>query len=795
MILVLLMSAFSYAKPSYGADLPNVTGQVYVTNNTVPADGTSQTSVVLLLKDQAGQAISVAPNRIAFRATAGRLSESVTASAYGEYSSVLTAPTAAGIAYVSADVDGMVIAGPIRVNFRAGAADPKQTVLSVNQTSLPANGNSQTIIHVNLKDAYGNEVSEQAQSLQLFTSLGQIGSVTYDTYGQYKASIVSAVYGELGSATENVGLAGPFQFEFKPGVLPYSGSDGGSIPALLSMTYESHGAYEAVLTAPSQPGKARITASLNGVSVSSSVYVTFGGDVQADTVTSLSFGQSTYSSVVGQDVSTQLKAEWRSGVSTDVSPYAVYSIADPSMASVSPGGVLQALKPGQTVLTATYGGALTHAGITVTAAENPAGDSGDSSDSGNSPDNSNPPSPGTSPPESSPSVPDSTSSITIVSSDGKSRQQAVSPEDMKKGSIELTIDKAGGLVSIPAAVVQEIRASNQQAQVTVRAGESSMTLPVQEMNPQTYSDQFHVPADSIQFQVRIGEPQPAVSDAIRMLSELTESKLLSSPVQFEIGVTGAQNQTAFISSFNSYVTRTIGMGSQAVPATATGVWWDPAAAEFHFVPTVFEQRGGQWVAVMKSQGASLFTVIDHPVTFEDVKHHWAGDDVSLLASKLIVQGRGRELFEPEAPITRAEIAALLVRAMGMNEAGVEAPFRDNSGGWYENAVGAAYRAGLVSGYEDGTFRPEQQVTREEVAVMMVRAMQFAGLNPAAFEKRGVPFADQQSIANWAQEKVQAAGAAGIVETGGDFRPGSLSTRAEAVTMLKRMLQSVGFISS
>ncbi|WP_434006915.1 S-layer homology domain-containing protein [Paenibacillus konkukensis] len=147
-------------------------------------------------------------------------------------------------------------------------------------------------------------------------------------------------------------------------------------------------------------------------------------------------------------------------------------------------------------------------------------------------------------------------------------------------------------------------------------------------------------------------------------------------------------------------------------------------------------------------------------------------------------------FAPQRDITRAEFAALLVRALGLTET-ASAKFSDvQPGDWFAGAVGAASQAGLVDGFENGSFQPEASITREQMAVMIARAMNAAGKRADGSLASLSRFADAQSIGSWAREAVAQAVNAGIINgvTADDFAPSAEASRAEAAVMLKRMLQ-------
>ncbi|MNC20503.1 Endo-1,4-beta-xylanase A precursor [compost metagenome] len=184
-------------------------------------------------------------------------------------------------------------------------------------------------------------------------------------------------------------------------------------------------------------------------------------------------------------------------------------------------------------------------------------------------------------------------------------------------------------------------------------------------------------------------------------------------------------------------------------------------------------------------------------SFGDLAGHWAAKDTELLAAKGIIDGIADNRFAPEGILTRAEIAALLVRATGLEESQPAANgLKDvETGGWYAGYVQAAVSAGLIDGYEDGTFRAGSPVTREELAVLLTRALALAG-HRADGSAAAAAFTDGSSVSSWAKDAVGAAQAAGLVNglEDGSFRPQAQATRAEAAAMIKRFLLKAQFMN-
>ena len=116
--------------------------------------------------------------------------------------------------------------------------------------------------------------------------------------------------------------------------------------------------------------------------------------------------------------------------------------------------------------------------------------------------------------------------------------------------------------------------------------------------------------------------------------------------------------------------------------------------------------------------------------------------------------------------------------------------------WYHEPVAAAQKYGLIRGFEDGTFRPAEKITREQAMSILAQAMALTNLEtPGASAVRLEAFADAEQIAEWAVEGVIRSLNAGIVagRTETQLAPKAFITRAEAVVIIQRLLQKSGLI--
>ncbi|EOS56513.1 S-layer homology domain-containing protein [Paenibacillus barengoltzii] len=307
-------------------------------------------------------------------------------------------------------------------------------------------------------------------------------------------------------------------------------------------------------------------------------------------------------------------------------------------------------------------------------------------------------------------------------------------------------------------------------------------------------------ADSLQ--IRLGIPAEAQEEELhRLLPDQAEpfGSLLEVSFFWEQGDTLTALQ-AFKGVEAKFTTAPL---AGAVSAdTTTVLLLQPSAGSYMFVPALIREEGGKAQITFRLKASGIYAAMVYRKTFTDLNGHWAADEVTMLASKTIIQGTSDTEFSPNAPLTRAEFTAMLVRALGLTgpQTNPNRSFTDvNSGAWYASTVATAVEHGLIEGFADGEFRPSEQITRQQMSVLLVRALKLAGAEAPA----GIPsatlagFEDRSQIGAWAEEAAAIAVESGLMKgrENGSFAPGASSTRAEAATVLARMLRMAGLINS
>ncbi|CAM4493200.1 putative repeat protein (TIGR02543 family) [Paenibacillus endophyticus] len=208
---------------------------------------------------------------------------------------------------------------------------------------------------------------------------------------------------------------------------------------------------------------------------------------------------------------------------------------------------------------------------------------------------------------------------------------------------------------------------------------------------------------------------------------------------------------------------------------------------FNEVSKEWEYVGGSIDAAKNTvtvalQHLSKYAVLEYAKSFTDVpSNHWVARTLEVLAAKHIINGTSDTLFTPNGHTTRAEFTSLLVRALGLTNTASSVPFDDvQAGEWYAKEVAIAYEAGLALGVSDNKFDPNAKITREQMAVLLVRAYEYKNGAIAATGQETADRVDGSSISPWAVEGVNKAIAAGLLQGKGNgiFDPASDANRAE-----------------
>ncbi|WZL72250.1 S-layer homology domain-containing protein [Clostridiaceae bacterium 35-E11] len=178
--------------------------------------------------------------------------------------------------------------------------------------------------------------------------------------------------------------------------------------------------------------------------------------------------------------------------------------------------------------------------------------------------------------------------------------------------------------------------------------------------------------------------------------------------------------------------------------------------------------------------------------FTDLQNYaWAKEAVEDMARKGIIHGRKEEIFDPGALITRAEFATLATKVLAYDDAR-DVPFIDVAkDAWYYDAIAGAYHNRLISGRSETVFDPEGNITRQEMAVMIGKALRKKGYTDTELKELEI-FNDTDEIAAWAKESVALCVKESMMRGIGNeiFAPTEKANRAQAAVILYKLYQRI-----
>lgn len=370
----------------------------------------------------------------------------------------------------------------------------------------------------------------------------------------------------------------------------------------------------------------------------------------------------------------------------------------------------------------------------------------------------------------------------------------------------LTIPVTGSYPSIKVPITGELLQAlyDQKGSVIIACNQVSYTLPLSTLDPNHWIQSFTNPPSSITpITLNINITTPSTNDYAPLQSILAQqgSTLIGSPVAIQLNAQYA-GQTVQVQPDQSdqSVSLTIPVPSDSnTPKVTTAVVYHTDGT-LNPVPTVVPaQTASSSVASIHSWSNGTYALISHQASFTDISSSWSQADVTDMASRLVVNGEDGGVFAPDRLVTRAEFAAMMVRALGLSSEKSSITFSDvHDSDWYAGVVGSASNHGLIEGYNDTTFRPNQNITREEASEILMHAMKLTGLSTSITTSGANAqlntFADRKQVSNWAVLAVALAVKYQIIEgVQNQIQPQSQVSRGQATAMIRRLLKQSGWI--
>ncbi|ANE46231.1 metallophosphoesterase [Paenibacillus swuensis] len=484
-------------------------------------------------------------------------------------------------------------------------------------------------------------------------------------------------------------------------------------------------------------------------------------------VTGLSLtGKASY--VIGESAPTVLESVYSNGTTAVVNNGALYTSSDSSVATVNESGNILAVGEGTSVISAVYGGFRTSMSIEVKAKP---------SEPDPKPDPNPKPDPDSNPdPGPEPVVPPVIPNREIREVNGEmlknSRQgQAYVLELTKEirklilpgnsldllNDLPLIIKHDQYSLSVPADVLKELLKLIPADQLA----SAKITL-----------DMDVVDRSEVQQMMIRAEQQTSA-----------KLKLAGDILDFSLSIITADGTKKALTEFKTPIEITLLVNSEGKTDLA-GMYYFADNGTIEYVGG--KLRDGKLTASVHH--FSKYGVVEYAAEYADLpSDHWGGHAVAIMSSKHIAKGVGSDQFAPKRKTTRAEFAALVVRMLGI-KADSALSFTDVPGNvWYADEVKAAAHAGIVTGTGVNQFSPDAFLTRQEMALMLIKAYEYAAtvkVSPSAKSE----FNDISQTPAWAKEAIAATKELNLLQGQGNnnFNPQGTATRAESIKALHNL---------
>lgn len=366
---------------------------------------------------------------------------------------------------------------------------------------------------------------------------------------------------------------------------------------------------------------------------------------------------------------------------------------------------------------------------------------------------------------------------------------------------EVPDSESSAYVGFPLNALTQIAASYRTGSIGVKYGDRLWTVPLSNLDLTAMSRSVGTTGAS----TGVREPSFYVQlETVPVLASGTLDGMLINSGAQKLG----NNTDVYLFAFNGNNNQRMELDlksqlSMKLPAntpTATSVYTyiDPVTLMLSNVPSSFKSTAGGMVIKGQINGNQTVAPVTRTVNYQDTASHWASAVIKELSAKWIISAPNGSFYRPNENISRAEFAELVARGLGLNgEPTAASRFQDVRSGSVTSAyIGAAAEAGIITGNTDGTFKPDRPITREQMALMMVRAMNYGGKTVSLQSSAATTlskFKDSNKIQS--KDSVAKAVQEGIIQgmTARTFEPQGNATRAQAAVMLKRVLDKLGYL--
>ncbi|TKI71464.1 hypothetical protein FC756_05525 [Lysinibacillus mangiferihumi] len=392
--------------------------------------------------------------------------------------------------------------------------------------------------------------------------------------------------------------------------------------------------------------------------------------------------------------------------------------------------------------------------------------------------------------------------VMTVTVDSKKLQEKLAAEG-KKAVVTIPVNNDADIIigELNAQMVKNMQ--NEQALVVIQTPTASYTLPASQINIDAISTEIgkDIALEDIKVQIEIAKPTNDMVKFVENVAQQGKFSVMVAPIEFTVKAVSTM-KTVDVTSFNAYVQRTITIPKDVEASKITTAIVVKQDGTAQHVPTKVIQKEGKYYAVINSLTNSTYALVWNPIEFTDVANHWSKEAVNNLGSRMIINGVREGIFAPNQDITRAQFAAIIVRALGLKTDDRTSHYEDvTTDAWYASYINAASEYKLIQGYSNGNFGPNDKITRQQAITILARALLLTDVDTTISEQEAATilaaFIDEGQIAEYAKSPIAVAVKTGLVtgKANKTIAPTANISRAEVAVIIERFLKKAELINS
>ncbi len=361
------------------------------------------------------------------------------------------------------------------------------------------------------------------------------------------------------------------------------------------------------------------------------------------------------------------------------------------------------------------------------------------------------------------------------------------------------MQQAANLV-VPASLIRNVIATYRKPVLGLYTDTTRLEVPLRALDLIARAESIGVNVNDLSVVFSVQRATETITRQVKAKVAAQNGTLLTIPIDFKVGLMYGDRIFAIDQLGDSLVQRTIIYSKALKSSKVTGATIDALTGDLIFAPALFKTEGIRTAVTMLHPVNGLYFVAQLNKAFDDTVGHWAKSDIMYMSNKLIATELADGQFRPDQAISREQFAVMLVRGLGLPTVNTSDKFMDLSpNDKYSTYCYAAEAYALMNGVDGNMFLPDKTITRQEMAVMLSRALELAGRpNEAGSSSNRMvlsSFGDRLYISTWAQSAVAHVVSTGVMKgvTSKQFQPKAKVSRAQATSILRRLLTTINYL--